>query len=423
MRGFPAVGRLRLALAAAALAAALLAPASPAHAARGMEVALQDDLIFVQRIYYDFNKGVRRALKLKVSRIRANVLWDVALERQARFRKKPKHLKYNWEPWDYLIDQAAPSGIKVQLDLTGMAPRWATSDHKVGPMRPNPRLYRQFVTAAVKHFKGRVDRYSIWNEPNHRGWLAPLKTQAAQYRRIYRQGYAAIRKADPDAQVLIAETAPYASNPKNAQPPLRFLRKLTCVNRSYHRVRSCKLYADGYAHHPYEYHNPPNAKFPGRDNVTMSGLHKLTRALDKLKKARALRTPSGKALDVYLTEFGYFARGKHKISQKKRAKYTVQAFDMAQRNPRVRQMLYYVLVRPDPIHAFFDTSLIGRRGLSRPFRKLASWAAKAAKSGKIAKPVPPAPPEQPPPGGGEQPPPEEPACPIPLPEGVPCPTP
>jgi hypothetical protein len=156
----------------------------------------------------------------------------------------------------------------------------------------------------------------------------------------------------------------------------------------------------------------------------MSGLHKLTRALDKLRKARALRTPAGKALDVYLTEFGYFARGKHEISDVKRAKYTVQAYDMALRNPRVHEMLYYLLVRPDPVHAFFDTSILGRRGqMSRPYRKLVSWAAKAAKAGRIAQPVPPAPPEPPPSPPPEPPPPPPPACPIPVPEGVPCPTP
>jgi hypothetical protein len=410
---------------AAALVAALILPGS-ALAARGMEVALQDDTVFVQRVSYDYAKALGKAVQMRVTRIRANISWDVALGRQARFRKRPKHIRYDFSRWDFLIDAAAERGIKLQLVLTGMAPRWATSNHKVGPMRPNPKLFGHFARAAAEHFKGRIDRYSIWNEPNHRGWLAPLKSQASQYRRLYRRGYAAIKKADPAAQVLIGETAPYASNPKNAQPPLKFLRALTCVNRRYHSVRSCKLYADGFAHHPYEYHRPPDKKFPGRDNVTMSGLHKLTRALDKLKRARALRTPGGKALDLYLTEFGYFARGRQAISDKKRAKYTVQAYEMAVRNPRVHQMLYYLLVRPGPVHAFFDTSLLGRKGQpSRPYRKLVAWASKAARKGRIAKPVPPSsgPSGQPP--GGEQPPPPPPgpACAVPLPPGVPCPTP
>ena len=425
MRACAPVGRFRLAIASAILGLALLLPGQ-ALGARGMELALQDDGVFSQRVYYDLTKAFKNAVQMRVSRIRVNIDWEHALKgRQAHYRHRPKHVKYDFSRWDYLIDAVAPYGIKLQVTLTGMAPRWATSDHKIGPMRPNPKYFGQFVSAAARHFKGRIDRYSIFNEPNHRGWLAPLKTQAAQYRRLYRQGYAAIRKADPAAQILIGELAPYASNPKNAQPPLKFLRELTCVNRQYHRIRTCKLYADGFAHHPYEYHNPPAAKFPGRDNVTMSGLPKLVRALDKLKKVRALRTPDGKALDIYLTEFGYFARGRQAISDTKRAKYTVQAYDMALRNPRVKEMLYYVLVRPDPVHAFFDTSILGRKGQrSRPYRKLVSWAAKMAKKHKIAVPKPPKPPEQPPPGGGEPPPPPPPPeCPVPLPPGVPCPTP
>ena len=68
--------------------------------------------------------------------------------------------------------------------------------------------------------------------------------------------------------------------------------------------------ADGYAHHPYDFANPPAAPYPGADNVTMGTLGRLTTALDRLAAAKALRTPDGKPLDVYLTEFGYFASGR-----------------------------------------------------------------------------------------------------------------
>jgi hypothetical protein len=383
------VPRLRLALAAAALVVALITPGS-AMGARGMEVALQDDNVFVHSLYYKRGKGLDNAEKMRASWIRANVNWDIALGDAARRNREPANIKYDFGRWDALVDAAAKRGINVQLGLTGMAPRWATTNWKIGPEEPEPYLYNHFVRAAAKHFKGRVHRYSIWNEPNHRGWLSPLRTQAKQYRKLYQVGYKAIKKVDPKAEVLIGELAPYASNPKNAQAPLKFLRDLACVNRRYHRVRSCKLYADGFAHHPYEYRNPPSTRFPGRDNVTMSGLPKLVRALAKLRRARTLRTPSGRALPIYLTEFGYFTRGEHAISETKRAKYTIQAYQMALRNPHVKQMLYFVLVRPSGPHASWDTSLLGRAGKpSRVYRKLVSWAARAARGGLIERAKPP----------------------------------
>lgn len=381
-----AVPWLRLALAAAVLVVALISPGS-ASAARGMELAIQDDNVFVHGIYYRRGKALDNAERMRATWIRANVNWDVALGDAARRNREPANIKYDFGRWDALVDAAAKRGINVQLGLTGMAPRWATTNWRIGPEEPEPYLYNHFVRAAARHFKGRVKRYSIWNEPNHRGWLSPLKTQAKQYRALYRVGYKGIKKVDPKAQVLFGELAPYASNPRNAQPPLKFLRDVACVNRRYRRTGSCKLYADGFAHHPYEYRNPPNAPFPGRDNVTMSGLPKLVRALNKLRRARTLRTPAGRALPIYLTEFGYFARGENAISERKRAKYTVQAYRMALRNPRVKQMLYYVLVRPQDS---FDTSLLGRRGKpGRAYRKLVSWAARAARGGLIQRPTPP----------------------------------
>jgi hypothetical protein len=203
---------------------------------------------------------------------------------------------------------------------------------------------------------------------------------------------------DPDADVLFGETAPYASKAGRATPPLRFLRQVLCVNRRYRPVGNCSpLRADGFAHHPYDYLHRPDQRYPGRDNVTMSGLKKLTKALDRLAKYKVFRTPEGKRLDVYLTEFGYFASGKYKLSEKKRAKYLVMAFDMAQRNKRVKQMLQYLLVEPSEVHSFFDTSIISRAGkVSRTFRKLRSWAAKAGSNGKIVVPQKPPPPPPPP---------------------------
>ena len=77
----------------------------------------------------------------------------------------------------------------------------------------------------AQHFAGRVDRYSIWNEPNWRTWLGPLKSAPATYRQLYSRGYKAIKQADPRAKVLIGETSPFA-RPGMSTAPLDFLRKV-----------------------------------------------------------------------------------------------------------------------------------------------------------------------------------------------------
>ena len=180
------MGRLRLAGLAAAIAVLLTLIPAQAQAARGMEVALQDDQVLVSRIYYDRDKALRDAQKLQVTWIRVNLGWNRAIiPAQQRLRKAPRQVFYDWRPWDNLIEAAAARGIKVQLALTGWAPPFATGNRKAGVVRPSSKHFGRFARDAARHFKGRVTRYSIWNEPNHIGWIKPLRSQAKIYRGLY----------------------------------------------------------------------------------------------------------------------------------------------------------------------------------------------------------------------------------------------
>jgi hypothetical protein len=348
-----------------------------------LEVALQDDAVFLQRAYYDRDRALAQAQQMGVTRLRVLVLWARVPGAQPNARSAPASVQYDWSSYDSLIDDAAKHGIRVQLDLSGPAPAWATGNHQPGVVRPKAQLFGDFARAAARHFKGRVDRYSIWNEPNYVGWLAPRSKEPSLYRALYSQAYDAIKKADPGAQVLIGETAPYAETGR-AMAPLEFLRKVTCRTAIYAPARACPpLEADGYAHHPYEFANPPQAPYPGADNVTVGSLGRLTRALDRLAQAKALMTPAGKPLDIYLTEFGYFASGPVAVPPAKRADYLKTAFDIAARNPRVKEMLQYILVSP-PAGVRFNTSLLGADGKpTLPFTALSNWVHQNAKDGRV----------------------------------------
>lgn len=345
----------------AALVAAALANAPAAHAARGMEIALQDDAVLLHQSYYDPQRAMSQIRALHVTAIRANLLWaNVMPYWEAHSRTQPAHVDYQWGEFDRLIGFAAANGIRVQLTIAGPAPAWAAGDHRVGPFRPNGAKFGTFVRAAAEHFRGRVHRYSIWNEPNYFGWLAPMRSAPGLYRSLYVHGYSAVKSVDPWAQVLIGETVPYAI-PRRAMAPIAFLRGVTCTDRRWHR-HCAGLHADGYAHHPYEFAHSPHARYPGRDNATIGTLGHLTGALARLRRSGALRTPRGHAPDLYLTEFGYFATGKRRLSGSKRAAYLRSAVEIARRNPHVRQLLQYLLVEPPKSIGNFDTGLIPRSG-------------------------------------------------------------
>jgi hypothetical protein len=372
-----------LAAAAALLTLALAAPS--AHAARGMEIALQDDGVFSSQAYYQRERAFKQAQQLGVTRLRVNVPW-VSVASSVRSKRKPTQVFYAFNQYDSLYNAAKAHGIKLQLTLTGPAPAWATRNHKVGPYQPNATYYAEFVSATVSHFRGLVDRYSVWNEPNYVGWLAPLKKGPKLYRKLYVAGYAAAKKADPAAKVLIAETSPYALK-RRATAPLAFLRGVTCTSRSFSHPRCGRLKADGYAHHPYDFDHKPTYRYRGRDNATLATLGRLTGALSRLARSHALATSSGHALPVYLTEYGFMEHGKHHISSKRHASYLKKGFAMALRNRHVKEMLQYLLVKPTRRYAFFDTSIASRSGkASRAFKALASWVKSQARARRIAVP-------------------------------------
>jgi GH35 family endo-1,4-beta-xylanase len=347
---------------------------APAQAAKRMEVGLQDDGAFVSEVGLKRSKALNLAEQLEVTRIRVNIQWAKVVNSPGK-KKRPKKRRYDFASYDALVNAAKRRGMKLQVNLTGMAPAWATNNHKVGGDRPNTKYFKEFARAVVKHFRKHVDRYAIWNEPNYKAWLGPSSASPKLYHKIYETSYDLIRKYNPKAKILIGETAPYGQEGRST-PPLEWLRKLA----KYGRLR-----ADGYAHHPYDFRHSVTYDYPGSDNVTISGLSRLTKQLDKLKKQKKLLTPKGKALDVYLTEYGYMRSGKYKVSEKTRAKYLTKAFEYALGNSRVKQMTQYLLVKPPWHRADFDTGLVSRKKgkPGKAFRALAKWAKQQAQKHKI----------------------------------------
>ena len=414
--------------------ALFLLSAQAAHAAKGMEIAVQDDPVFLTQSYFDRERALQNARDIGVTRIRVNMIWANVVN-GAKDKKQPAPVVYDWAPFDGLIDAAARYGIRVQLTLTGSAPAWGASDRRSGVYGPKATSFGAFTRAAALHFKGRVDRYSVWNEPNYVSWMQPLAKAPALYRELYLAAYKQIKRSDRGAQVLMGETAPYAIR-KRSIAPLEFLRDVTCAVGSgtatggggtgaldpgvdpgdpdtakivaaaakakppkLTRGPCAPLKADGFAHHPYDYRHKPDYAYKGSDNATLGSLTRLTGTLQSLAQIRALRTGKGKPLPVYLTEYGYFQSGKYAVDPNVRSAYLRQAYTLALRTPGVVQMLQFGLVTPPPnfVGGYFDLSIVRLDGSpTTGYESLKSWAAAAAARGQIKVPggpiaLPPAP--------------------------------
>ncbi len=367
-----------------------IACAAPAAAAP-IELGVQDDPLVVRLPSAFGGFGADRLLApervdaalgaLRVDTVRINVPWAQVAGSQP---DDPLLL----DRYETAVDRVVAAGRRVQLTLSGPAPRWATADGRVSAHAPSARRYAAFAGAVAQRFRGRVARYSIWNEPNWWSLLRPRRHAARIYRRLFLRGAAAVRAADPGAHVLIGELAPLG-RPEAATPPLRFLRRLTCSDarwRARPGTRCPRLAADGFAHHPYSLRWAPEYPGPGREDVTTGSLRRLTRALDALARRRALATPRGGSLPLYLTEWGYHARSV-RVREPQRSAYVRRGLQLAARVRRVRQVVWYQLAGPPrAAHVSWDTGLLGPRGTPRPvFGAVRGWS--RARARRLRPPV------------------------------------
>ena len=366
-----------------------------------MEVALQDDGVFLYQEHYDRDLAYRQLRALGATHLRMNILWWQPIPAAQRTQTTvPSNITYNWAAWDNAIDRARDFGIKVQLDLTGDPPAWACGNlqppYACDGFRPNPAYFAHFVGSAVAHFKGKVSRYSLWNEPNWYTWISPHKESPILYRELYEAGYAAAKAADPASEIVMGELAPHFQR-NISMPPLQFVREMVCVNKKLKRTKNADekcgtepLKFDAFSTHPYDFTNRPTRLRNNPDELTLANINELPKLLERLRK-KGLVEPSKKKFPIYLTEHGYFVSGRRGVPENKRKNRIVKAWEMAQANPRVKQMLHYVFVSPpvDSPSAYFDMGLISTNGTFRPsYGALRNWLQGALAAGKVASPGP-----------------------------------
>ena len=393
------LARILLPVILVALASAVTA--APASAGKQMEVAVQDDGLFIFQDHSNREAALSRARAMGVTTIRMNILWWQPIPRAQRTQTTvPSPIRYDFSAWDGAIARARAYGIKTQLDLTGDPPAWACGSKKppyaCDGFRPSVPLFQHFAAAVAQHFKGRVSRYSIWNEPNWYTWLSPHDEAPILYRNLYIAGYNAIKSVDPSAEVVMGETAPHFQ-PNISTPPLQFIREMVCVNKKLKRIRGADekclggpLKLDAYATHPYDFTHKPTKRRENPDELTLANIRRLPKLLNKLRK-KGLIEPSTKRFPIYLTEHGYFIGGSRGVPERKRAQWIVQAWQMAQENRRVKEMVHYVFVSPpaDAPSAYFDMGLIAQNGVRRAsYFALQNWIQQAVAAGKVASPGP-----------------------------------
>ena len=152
---------------------------------------------------------------------------------------------------DPQIDALSSNGVKVLLTVSS-APDWArTSNAESGPPT-DFKDYANFIGALAARYKGKVQAYEVWDEPNlRRNWNGrPLS--AASYVEMLRLAFNAIKLADPAALVVSAGLSPTGYNDGvNAINDRAFLRQAYTAGLG--------SYSDAIGVDPEGWANPPDS--------------------------------------------------------------------------------------------------------------------------------------------------------------------
>ena len=393
-----AMPTMRKTLGAALLAALVLA--APAAANQTQESIFQDDGVLQQSGADAQTSALKQIKDLGADTVHVLVGWR-RIAPSPDSRTKPPGFDASdpasypagaFDSLDSLVRQARADGLDVIFTPTSSIPDWASQcstasarKGKVYTCDPDPAEFQQFVTALGRHFSGdlAVKRWSIWNEPNFKGWLRPQFTKvhgqvvanaAIMYRNLLRAGIAGLQASGHGGDAIYAgETAPIGQtrggeNSTNMAPGL-FIRRVFCLDdnlkplrgsdaRTYKCTKFKKLPLRGFSHHPYTKGGSmaPTTGVRNSDEITLNYIGRLERILDAA--GRYGRT--ARSLPIYDTEYGFQTNPPDKffgVSLEKQATYINEADFMSWRDRRIRSVAQYNLI-DDASTAGFNTGLV-----------------------------------------------------------------
>ena len=223
--------------------------------------------------------------------------------------------------FDRGIDLARGAGAKV-LIMVEESPSWARdSSNKNSPPRNNADL-AEFVRFLASRYRGKVEGYEIWNEPNLQ-WAWPSGPNPGQYARMLKAVSPAVRAADPAAKVVFAGT--FTSD-------YRFL------EGAYAAVPDLGAYFDVMGTHPYTaWAVEPERVWRNADGRINQGAFAAYRELRRTMEAH------GGAKPIWVTEFGWSTATAPGIgvSPQTQADYLRRAYRCLEQDPYVQMAAWY----------------------------------------------------------------------------------
>lgn len=134
--------------------------------------------------------AVDTLVRTGVTWVKEEIRWDWV---------EPSRDVFTWTCMDRVIDAERAQGLEI-LGLLDYTAGWAVGESRsVSPTPPPLDRWANYVRKTAEHYKGRVNTWEVWNEPNFAHFWAGSK---AQYADLLRVTYDTIKSVDPSARVL-----------------------------------------------------------------------------------------------------------------------------------------------------------------------------------------------------------------------------
>lgn len=198
-------------------------------------------------------RQVRRA---KVGIMRAPLNWQAVQQVPGDCKPEPVVNPCNWGATDVVVGNAAQAGARI-LPILSNVPHYISKHPNKAPLKGRARRgWADFVDAVVRRYgpggafweneyaafyEGEpqpIVEWQVWNEPNGKVYFRP-KPNPRKYAQLVKRTSRAIRRADPQAEVVLGGM--FGSAKINLKPFLR----------GFYEVRRITDHFDALALHPY----------------------------------------------------------------------------------------------------------------------------------------------------------------------------
>lgn len=266
---------------------------------------------------------------------------------------------FDWGNTDRMMDQIDAHGLKMIARISTQ-PEWAGGGYpELGPPN-NYQDMADFLTALATRYKGRIDAYQIWNEPNLAREWGNRPPSPAEYTELLKVAYQAIKAVDPQAWVITAGLAPTTRHDDVAMPETFFVQGLYDAGAKPY-FDALGVHAAGYkappATDPAEVARDPNLANPGDFAAGVPEELRRIYCFRHIEDLRAIMVKNGdEAKRVVILEFGWTVDNRegspyawHAVTESEQAKYIVGAYKYAQANwqPWIGAMSLIYIASPD----------------------------------------------------------------------------